>query len=177
MLIHLNGWPGVGKLTVGRLLQASIGGHLLDNHTIYNVAFKLTVFRSPEFYETVRAVRNIAFSRITQLPAGTPVIMTNGLGDSEWGKENWEEIRRLAERSGSPLFSVILTCDPQEHMQRMTSPERRYLGKVTEPDQWRPTSKKLLGDDAELCLHLDTTSEPPEISAEKIRAWIATARL
>jgi hypothetical protein len=83
MLIHLNGWPGVGKLTVGRLLQASIGGHLLDNHSIYNVAFSLTEFRSPAFYATVRAVREVAFARVAQLPGQIPVIMTNGLNDSE----------------------------------------------------------------------------------------------
>jgi shikimate kinase len=38
MLINLNGWPGVGKLTVGRILAKTLGGRLLDNHTLLNVA-------------------------------------------------------------------------------------------------------------------------------------------
>jgi hypothetical protein len=175
MLIHLNGWPGVGKLTIGRLLHASIGGHLLDNHSIYNVAFCLTEFRSPEFYATVRAVRAVAFARVAQLPAQTPVIMTNGLNDSEWGQENWMAIRRLAAQCGAPLFSVILTCDPQEHGRRMASPERHYLGKLTEPEKWQPKSKVLLGEDADFSLHLDTSTTPPGVCAERIRIWLKSA--
>jgi hypothetical protein len=175
MLIHLNGWPGVGKLTIGRLLQARIGGHLLDNHSIYNVAFSLTEFRSPEFYATVRAVREVAFARVAQLPVQTPVIMTNGLNDGEWGQENWTAIRRLAVQWGSLLFSVILTCDPQEHGRRMASPERRYLGKLMDLGKWQPRSRLLLGEAADFCLHLDTTVMPPEAAAESICVWLKSA--
>jgi hypothetical protein len=175
MLIHLNGWPGVGKFTVGRLLQFKIGGHLLDNHSIYNVAFNLTEFRSPEFYATVRAVREVAFARVAHLPAQTPVIMTNGLNDGAWGQENWAAIRQLADQWGSPLFSVILTCDPQEHGRRMASPERRYLGKLTDLEKWQPRSKILLGEDADFCLQLDTSITPPEATAERICVWLKSA--
>jgi shikimate kinase len=38
MLINLDGWPRVGKLTVGRVLAMALGGRLLDNHTLLNVA-------------------------------------------------------------------------------------------------------------------------------------------
>ena len=47
MLVHINSYPGVGKLTIGRALANQIGGKLLDNHSIYNIAFALTEFRSP----------------------------------------------------------------------------------------------------------------------------------
>jgi predicted kinase len=60
MLIQLNGWPGVGKLTIARRLAERLSARVLDNHSIYNVAFALTKPRSPEFYETVRAVREVA---------------------------------------------------------------------------------------------------------------------
>jgi hypothetical protein len=64
MIIHMNGYPGVGKLTIGRELCRILNGRLLDNHSVYNVAFALTEFRSDAFYETVRAVRAIAYDRI-----------------------------------------------------------------------------------------------------------------
>ena len=57
MIVHLNGRPGVGKLTIGRELLSLVGGRLLDSHSIYNVAFRLTDFASPEFYDAVRAAR------------------------------------------------------------------------------------------------------------------------
>jgi len=63
MLIVLNGYPGVGKLKVA----AALDGHLLDNHCIYNVAFALTQFKSPAFYDAVRSVQKIAdFSTCTR---------------------------------------------------------------------------------------------------------------
>ena len=49
MIIVLNGYPGVGKLSIGRKLARLVDGRLLDIHSIYNVAFALTEFRSPEF--------------------------------------------------------------------------------------------------------------------------------
>ena len=37
-IIHINGWPGTGKLTVGRLLAERLGARLVDNHTLLNPA-------------------------------------------------------------------------------------------------------------------------------------------
>ena len=45
-LIHINGHPGVGQLTVAELLKDSLGARLLDNHSVYNVALALTEFKS-----------------------------------------------------------------------------------------------------------------------------------
>lgn len=41
MIIVLNGYPGVGKLTIGRKLAPVLRGRLLDIHAVYNVAFAL----------------------------------------------------------------------------------------------------------------------------------------
>jgi len=54
-LIHINGAPGVGKLTIARIMAPRLNARLLDNCAIYNVAWALTDVRSPIFYSAVRA--------------------------------------------------------------------------------------------------------------------------
>jgi hypothetical protein len=101
LIIHINSYPGVGKLTIGRHLAELLDGKLLDNHSIYNVAFAVTEFRTPPFYQTVRAVRDIAYARVLELPAATPIVLTNWYSeDSAWSVENWDEVIALARRRG-----------------------------------------------------------------------------
>lgn len=61
MIISLNGWPGVGKLTTGLELADLLGARLLDNHSMFNIAIALTDYPSPAYYAAVHAVRDLAF--------------------------------------------------------------------------------------------------------------------
>jgi hypothetical protein len=38
LILHINGWPGSGKLTIGRIVAGRLGARLLDNHTVLNPA-------------------------------------------------------------------------------------------------------------------------------------------
>ena len=103
MIVHINSYPGVGKLTIGRLLAERLGAKLLDNHSMCNVAFALSELNSPAFCETVRAVRETAYALVLDLPAETPVILTNGYSQgSPWGIEKWEAVIALARKRGCP---------------------------------------------------------------------------
>jgi hypothetical protein len=176
MIIFLNGWPGVGKLTVARHVVAATGGRLLDAHTIYNVAFYLTEFRTPVFYETVRKVRDIAFNRVVELPPRTPVVMTNAFAvDSDWAKENWEAVRALADRRGSKLFFIELDCSQAENERRIQFEDRGLLGKPRDPSliaNKRQSRSLLRPADADHLLCLDNTSLLPQACASEIVAWI-----
>ena len=79
MLIFLNGFPGTGKLTIGQALMDRLGGRLLDVHTQMNIAYALTEFKSEAFYDTVRAIWKITDGLIADLPADTPLILTDAL--------------------------------------------------------------------------------------------------
>lgn len=79
MLIVLNGYPGVGKLPMAGELAGLVGGRLLDNHSLYNLAFALTDFKSAAFYHAVRSAQRIADDLIAALPTETPVILTEAL--------------------------------------------------------------------------------------------------
>ncbi|MEO0931421.1 MAG: AAA family ATPase, partial [Pseudomonadota bacterium] len=108
MIIVLNGYPGVGKLTIGRELADKLGARIVDIHTLYNLAFALTEFRTPAFRDAVRRVEVIADDLINVLPSDVPVIFTTVLtGDSDWAQEEWQRFLDRGDRR-PPLVMVHL---------------------------------------------------------------------
>jgi hypothetical protein len=174
MIININSWPGVGKLSIAERLHQNIGGRLLDNHTIFNVAFSLCDFKSPEFYEAARAVRRIAFDAVSKLPSNVPVIVTSAYADTRFGRENWAAIRDLACSRGSPLFNVVLDCSLNENIRRLQSPGRERLRKLTEaaPLVRSRSSAQLLCDGGDHMLRIDVTELTPEDAASRIERWL-----
>lgn len=177
MIVELNGGGGVGKLTIGRILADALNARLLDNHTIYNPAFATTEFRSPEFYDTVRAVRSIAFQRAAMLPPPTPIILTVASGrDQEWGRDWQQAIRALADKRGVALLGVHLQCALEENARRMRSPSRALLRKLTEPgDLDDGIARPVLLDHCDLVLDLDITAFDPSQAARQILAWLSAS--
>lgn len=175
MIIVLNGWPGVGKLTVGRILAQTLGARLLDSHSVYNVAFSLTDFRTPEFNQTVRGVREVAFTAAARLPASEPIIMTACYAnESPWGNENWDAIIALARKSGRKLLAVALDCAAAENVRRVRVAERANLRKLTDGDELMRVreGRTLLERDVDAVLRIDNTSLSPEACAARIAAWV-----
>jgi predicted kinase len=175
VIIHINSYPGVGKLTIGRHLAEKLGGRLLDNHSIYNVAFAVTEFRSPSFYQTVRAVRDVAYARVLELPVSTPVVLTNWYSeDSAWGVENWDEIIALARKRGCPLLIVILSCSPEENATRIQSEGRaaKHKPRSLEMVDANRARRALLEQGGDALFRLDVTSLPAEAASQRIADWI-----
>src|SRR4051812_35308 len=98
-LVHINGAPGVGKLTIARCMAQRLQARILDNHAFYNIAFALADFRSERFYDIGRAARRTAFDQILQLPDDETVILTDALfDDSNWGRESAHAVTQLADK-------------------------------------------------------------------------------
>jgi hypothetical protein len=175
MLVHINGYPGVGKLTIGRALVEQIGGKLLDNHAIYNVAFALTEFRTAEFYDTVRGVRDIAFQRVLDLPPAETVVLTNWYSQgSQWGEENWDAVIALARRRASTLAVVVLACSPEENERRTRSSERAAKRKPRDPAlvENNRAGRPLIHRGGDKTLHLDVTNMSADAAASAIATWL-----
>lgn len=176
MLIILNGYPGVGKLTIGRELHDLIGGKFVDNHSIYNLAFALTEFRSREFYETVQAVQDIADARILALPENTPVILTEIITDGSPRTDGiWRRLQKLSTSCG-PILIVHLHCDLDENMRRIQNVERDHKRKPRDAEMARRNHEdgKALSSRAPAHLmQLDTTALTASESAKRIADWIA----
>ncbi|MEL6641493.1 MAG: AAA family ATPase [Pseudomonadota bacterium] len=175
MVIVLNGYPGVGKLTIGRHLAKVLGGRLLDIHTVYNVAFALTEFKTPAFREAVERVEHIAHDLARQRPAGEPLVMTTVLaGQSDWGNAEWN--RMVALGADRPPFCVVhIHCDLAENERRIQSPDRGAMRKPRDPSYAQRNhaqAKPLYGGDAPYLLQLDTTKLSVEAAAQTIADWV-----
>jgi len=175
MLVHINSYPGVGKFTIGRALVEQMGGKLLDNHTIYNVAFALTEFRTPEFYNMVSAVRDLAFERVLELPPDQLVVLTNWYSQgSLWGEENWDAVIALARRRPSPLAVVVLACSPEENERRILSSGRDAMRKprASALVEGNRAGRPLIERGGDKTLHLDVTSLSADTAASAIATWL-----
>jgi len=175
MLIVLNGYPGVGKLTIGQALAPLIGGRLLDIHSVYNVAFALTEFKSEKFYETVDSVQSIADRRIRELPDHVPVILTDVLTEKTGFSE--KRTQRLLDlgRERGPLLMVHIHCDLEENKRRIMGASRIGAHKPLDPAMAirnQEGGAVLVGADWPHCLKLDVTELTAKQAAERIAIWM-----
>lgn len=175
LLIHINGAPGVGKLTIARHLARRLRARVLDNHAIYNVAFALTDFRSPRFYEAVRAVRRTAYAQILAQDASETVILTDAyFEDSDWARESWDAIEALAAQRGSTFLTIALHCDAREHRKRIASADRDGKGKIRDQAYVDSVlSRRLIERRTGAHLKLDVTTLGAAEAAARIADWIA----
>jgi hypothetical protein len=153
-----------------------LDARLLDNHATHDVAFALTEFRSPEFYETVRAVRAIAYDRVRQLPASIPVILTDAFfDDSPWGQEGWIAMLDLAQSTMARLFTIALSCESEEHRRRIMGEDRVAKGKIRDVAYVETASRRrLLQREGDGSLRLDITRLAADEAASAIAAWISS---
>jgi AAA domain len=173
--VHINGRPGVGKLTIARELAGLMGARLIDNHSVYNVGLSLTQFKSPEFYEAVRAVRAVAAGCIADLPHQTPLVMTNAhFAGSDWGRENWDAFNGFARARGLPLAVVVLDCSREENLRRIVGESRIGKGALRDPAMVpaEGEGRPLLGDGGDWKLRLDVTDLTPVAAASAIFEWL-----
>jgi len=175
LLIILNGYPGVGKLSIGRELITLINGRLLDIHSVYNVAFALTQFRSKAFYETVRSIQDIADALILELPEKVPIVLTEILNEGpEWSDECWNRIKHLAEKRG-PIFMVHIHCDLDENKRRILNEERDLKRKPRDPamvQRNHDSPSALVGSNCKNFLQLDVTKLTAKEAAIELAGWL-----
>ena len=175
MIIHINSYPGVGKLTIAKALSKSNGAKILDNHSIYNVAFALTEFKSPEFYKTVSDVRAIAYQRVKELPSDVPVILTNAhVQDSSWGNACWDEALKLAKSCKRAHVVVILDCSREENSKRIQGVDREDMRKPRDPQMFRqgPIDRPLIDRDADHLIRMDVTNLSAQQVADHLHSWL-----
>jgi hypothetical protein len=136
-LLLLNGFPGVGKLTLARnlstLLVQDEGGlevRLLDNHLFIDPVSAIEPERTPYHYELRKAFRDVAFSALKNLPGKVAILMTDCLSETVEGRTQFEEYLGVALAKGCTMVVCNLVCGEQENKQRLGCEKRRESGKL-----------------------------------------------
>lgn len=170
MIIHLNGWQGAGKRTIGELIATSLRAHFIHNHLLHDVALVCAGAGSPERWVLYETVRSAAYAALSRRPPGDIFVMTNGLCINTPREEAaWKHVVNLAIARGVPLVPVVLVASVPEICRRVQSAER--VGKKhTDPaDLLRQMNEGTLQkpDVAEL-LEIDVTEMSPSQAANAI---------
>lgn len=173
-LVYLLGSPGVGKRTVAGALAVRTGAIVLDNHRINLPIMSLFDWNGrdrlpPEVWGYVNTIRSAVLDALVDIaPREASYVLTNAL---EVGHEAWfERIEAVARARGSVFVPVLLECELEEQLRRVTYGDRVERLKLSDPEHarefiagtefFRPT-----GPDA---LVVDTTHRSPDDTAELI---------
>ena len=178
MIVHLNGWPGVGKLTVARLLAPRLQARLIDNHLLHDVAIRCTGIDDPARWPLYEAVRAAAYQVLAERPRSETFVMTNALCvGSPRECEAWRHVVALAETRAVPLVPVVLEADVIVLRSRVQRLERQGH-KLTDPDAMVAMIRcdRLLKPDVPERLDLDTSRLAAADAAAAIEAHLLADR-
>ena len=171
-VVHINGWPGCGKLTIGRALRDRIGACLVHNHLFPHRASALFE-RGTKARAALRGrLRDMLCKAARDLPADRPIIVTDALAETDRHGALFDKTVRLAEATSRTLRAVVLDISADENIRRLTSPARAGISKLRDPVVLRDLRARhelmhLLG-----ALKLDVTQMPAATAADGIAEWL-----
>ena len=170
LILHVNGWPGCGKLTIARLVAAGLGVRLVDNHTLLNPAEALFDRGDPLHRSLRYKLREVVFAHAAQSTSGVPIVFTDALADDAGDAALFDDYRALARNRSARLVSAILDCDLDENVQRLTQAGRTEHRKLTHPAVLRDLRDKyvLLRPEGVEKIELDVTRLSAEEAASAL---------
>ena len=176
-IIHLNGWPGSGKRTIGAILAAQIGARLLDVHVMLNPAEALFERDDPLHAALRDGVRSMVLDYAAKLAPGTSLVLTDPLAADEAGVTLFKRFQDLAAQRNARLLSIVLDIGLGENLRRLETPSRAEHRKLTRPDvllRMRDRYELLQPQGAEI-MTLDITHLSADEAAARILEWIRPA--
>lgn len=132
MLVHINGTPGAGKLTVAAMLAETLGMHLVDNHSLINAAYAAGFAHGTDSYlRTLAEITHIVYRELAGNRGVSHLIMTNCLA-AEFGPDpaRFAAVEKLALDRQEDFVPVLLTCSQEENKRRIVSPGRKSRRKL-----------------------------------------------
>lgn len=178
MIIHLNGWPGVGKQTVGSLLARKLEARFIHNHLLHDIAIICAGSNVESRWTLYESIRSAAYSAFAKQSLPENYAMTNALCKNAPREQMaWRHVVELAMARKTALIPVVLEAAEHELFQRLQSPDRTGR-KPSNPAELRGYMKldAIQKPDVPELLVLDVTEVRPEEAALKIVDFVATVK-
>jgi hypothetical protein len=186
-VVHLLGYPGTGKRTIGAALVAAVprDDHrfvLVDNHLTGDAvlaALDVDPRRrvDPRVWDHVSDVRRAVFAAIEEMaPPGWSYVFTNYMTDDAPAPA-LPQLRRLAEVRSSVYVPVVLHCAEDELRRRVVAPDRAAYRKWLDPDGVVAdvATRRLIRPESTQLLDLDVTAMTPTAAADVVLDHVRTS--
>lgn len=179
-IVHINGFPGIGKLTIARKLVDLLkpfNGKLVHNHLLIDPA-DAVLPRSSSDYQPLRgAIRAVVLDMLAESldTFGSVFVFTDFQTNDDIGHSVLAEYRSMAMRRNCSLVTVILTCSKKENLRRLGTTERSIHGKLTDSklvSYIRDNEEVHQLPDNRLEMELDVTTLDADAAARLIYAHI-----
>lgn len=136
-VIHIGGWPGAGKKTIGRIVTDRLHGRLVHNHLMLDAARAIYARDTPESVAMREEVRRLILEHARRLPARVPIVLTDALAEEPAARPLFEPTVQLARDRRAPLHVFVLDLDTDENCQRLVAPTRSGSAKLVDKDVLR----------------------------------------
>ncbi len=131
-VIHIGGWPGAGKKTVGRCVADRLGGRLIHNHLMLDAARAIYARDTPQSVAMREEVRGLILSHARRLPPEVPIVLTDALADEPAAGPLFQPTLDLARDRRAELHLFALDLSVEENARRLVCPERTGSAKLTD---------------------------------------------
>lgn len=176
MIIHINGFPGVGKLTVAEMLAERLNARLIDNHSLINAARVPWEHGTAEYIDLLRRIAEQVYVDLAKLPKNEIQIFTNALANEyKPDPSRFQAIMDLATSRDVAFVPVLLECDEDENCRRAQSEGRAAKQKLRDIDILKDIYTKytrIHPDDHPNQLRIDTTDNTPKQTADMILGFL-----
>ncbi|WP_119274944.1 hypothetical protein [Taklimakanibacter deserti] len=175
MIIHLNGWPGVGKKTIGQIVASRLGARFVHNHLLHDVAIACHGLTDPARWTLYEQLRRAAYAALRARPRDEVFVMTNALcTNSDRERGAWNHVVDLAVDRKVPLIPIVLEAAFAENARRLQDSQRTGR-KMTDPRllQEFMAADTIQKPDMTELLVLDVTRLLPDEAAETILQHIS----
>ncbi|PPE03061.1 AAA family ATPase [Holospora curviuscula] len=136
-IIYLTGKPGVGKYTIAKELAAKYGFIVCDNQLINNPIFELLQYdgyaKISDFsWGSIPRIRDEVLDFLAHHTQNS-YVLTNCLADTQEDRKLYGQVEQMAQTRGALFIPVQIQISKEEHLKRLTRPERRQRWKSIDP--------------------------------------------